>query len=232
MLAQWTNWIPTWDHSLEPEPWHRRAVELGRHTLGLSEQNLPGWLAIASANFYLHQWEAWEQAASEIEQRFPQHIRNPEELMGMGYLERARASAARLAEGDPEDNFWELLIALYHTHIGQFETAVSHFERAILKGYSGGAEYDMAYAYLALGDSAVMTAVQSRWYEAWDPELLPLLPHIIQLMKAPPAEFGRAAGRFRIVAHELGFEEDDLLRPGPRWGIRAPHVVAMAYGRY
>jgi hypothetical protein len=77
-----------------------------------------------------------------------------------------------------------------------------------------------------------MSAILSREYEAHDPELLRLLPHMIELMSAPVVDFDRASAGFRIVARELGFEEAGLLRPGPRWGLRTPLRVAMAYDRF
>ena len=63
-----------------------------------------------------------------------------------------------------------------------------------------------------------------------DPELLPLLPHMHDLLLAGPAERPRAVLRFRTIAREFGFEVEDLVRLGPRLGIRVPREVAVALG--
>ena len=99
-----------------------------------------------------------------------------------------------------------------------------------MKGYNGGAEWNMASAYWGLGQTSVWAAVWSREMLANDPELLPLLPHMRDLLLAGPAERPRAVLRFRTIARELGFDVEDLVRLGPRLGIRVPREVAVALG--
>ena len=152
--------------------------------------------------------------------------------MGLGYLDRAFQIAAKTSANLPDNNFYHLLQALYFNQTRQFEKAIPKFRDAIQRGYNGGAELNLAIAYLSLGDSAVISAVLALEYETRDPELLPLLPHIVKLMEAPGDEFSNAARRFRVVARELGFDEASLLRPGPRFIVRVPMQVAMAYENF
>ena len=113
---------------------------------------------------------------------------------------------------------------------GESEAAIEQFELAILKGYHGGAEWNMGSAYWNVGQTSVWTAVWSLEMLANDPELLPLVPHMRDLLLAEPAEKPRAVLRFRAIAREFGFEAEDLLLPGPRLGLRVPMEVAVALG--
>ena len=232
MLAAWTSFLPTWDHSLESPPLQRRAIELARHALQLDPRNENAHLALSSAYFGLYEWESYQAAIDEAARVVPEFIQNAEGPMGLGYLDQSRGLAEQQSAKHPDDPFFHLILALYFNHTRQFEKAIPEFREAILKGYVGGAEFDLAAAYQALGDSTVMSAILSREYEAYDPELLVLLPHIVELMLASGEESGRAASRFRVVARELGFSEADLVRPGPRFGLRTPNEVAIAYGRF
>ena len=232
LLAGWTTNLPSWDQSLDGEPYHRRAIEIARHALILDPTNADVHWALGAAYFSLHEWEPYEAAVKEAARHIPGRLQNPDELMGLGYLERAYEHAMKFSAASPDNNFYYLLQGLYFNQTRQFEKAIPRFQDAILKGYNGGAERYLAMAYLSLGDSAVMSATLALEYEARDPELLILLPHFIDLVKASPDEFLHSASRFRIVARELGFDEASLLRPGPRFDIRAPMQVAMAYGRF
>jgi hypothetical protein len=129
-------------------------------------------------------------------------------------------------------SFYYVLEGVYHQAKRRPREAIDAFETAILKGYEGGADSNLASSFMAQGESAVTVALLSKGYEADDPELLPLLPHIVALLEAVHGNFEQAAERFRIVVRELGFSEQDLLRRGPRWGLRTPPVVAMAFGRF
>jgi TolB-like protein len=231
LLAASTTFLPTWDHSLEPEPYHRRAIEVGQRALRLDPANSDAHVALASAFFSLYEWESYRAAVGEAYRVVPNYVENPEGLMGLGYLEQAYDLATKHSAKLPDEGYYDLLQGLYFNHMRQFRQAIPKFQNAILRGYIGGAEFDLASAYLSLGDNVFMTAILSREYDAYDPELLVLLPHIINLMSVSDDGFTGAASRFRIIARELGFTEEDLVQPGPRFGPRTPNAVALAYAR-
>lgn len=232
MLANWNSWLPTWDHSLDPRTYNQRAIEFAERALRIDPALADGYHALASAYVNLFRWQDYAEAVAKGAEMVPDWIDQPEQLFNVGYLEAAYENASLLLERSPQDNFYPLIQALYFNDTGQPEKAIPKFEEAILNGYVGGAEYDQAHAYLALGDSGPMTAHLSQLYEAYDKELQPLLPHIVKLLQETPNDFKLASSRFRSVARELGYTEQDLVRPGPRWDLRVPPAVTMAYGNY
>lgn len=232
MLTVWMSFLPTWDQSLDADSYYRRAIEISRHALALDPTNAKAHQGLVSAFFSLREWESYHAAVNVAARHTPRHNFEAEGLMGLGYLERAYSLAVQRTAAAPDAAFPYLMQALYFNQTRQFEKAIPKFQDAILKGYNGGAEKHLARAYLSLGDSAVMSATLALEYEARDPELLILLPHFVDLMRASPNEFGHSASKFRIVARELGFDEASLLQPGPRFEIRAPMQVAMAYERF
>lgn len=63
-----------------------------------------------------------------------------------------------------------------------------------------------------------------------DPELLPLLPHIYDLKRAPEKDRADAVRRFKAILYQSGFTVDDLLKKGPRWGPRVQDEIAVLLG--
>jgi len=63
-----------------------------------------------------------------------------------------------------------------------------------------------------------------------EPELIPLLPFLHDLISVDLAPGSADAKRFIAIARELGFEVDDLVRPGSGFGLRVPREVAVALG--
>ena len=232
LLSQWLVFLPTWDHDLDPEAANRRAIEVARHALAINPRSIPALDALEGAYFALHEWDAYEAVVEEALAKLPAANRDPEELMGLGYFDRAIPILEQASLRDPDMSFYYVLEGVYHQAQRRPREAIDAWETAILKGYQGGADTYMASAFMALGESAVTVAQLSKAFETEDPELLPLLPHIVMLLEAAPGDFDPAAERFRILVRELGFSEQDLLRRGPRWGLRTPPVVAMALGRF
>jgi TolB-like protein len=226
--------LPTWDHSLDAEVYHRRAIDLAQHALTLDPVNENAYYGLVSSHFYMQDWEAYRTTSRAALEAIPDRPEyDPADLMGLGYLKQAYDVARTISNDSPSDGFYNQIQALYFLHTRQFERAIDKFEDAILNGYVGAVELSIANAYyLETGNSAVMSGVWSATFEAYDRELLILLPHIIELMTAPSDEFDKAAARFRIIAHELGFDEASLVRRGNKFGLRTPLEVAMAYDRY
>lgn len=232
LLSQWLVFLPTWDHGLDAELANRRAIEVARHALAINPESVPAYDALEGAYFALHEWDAYEAVVEEALAKLPAVVRDPEELMGLGYFDRAIPIVEQASTRAPDMSFYYVLEGVYHQAKRRPREAIDAFETAILKGYEGGADSNLASSFMAQGESAVTVALLSKGYEADDPELLPLLPHIVALLEAVHGNFEQAAERFRIVVRELGFSEQDLLRRGPRWGLRTPPVVAMAFGRF
>ena len=186
-LAQWLVWLPTWDHSLDASPYYERAIAAAERALELNPSNSTAFNALAQAHNAANEWELWDEAVRRAQAQIPDFSRDPGDVLGLGYL-----SLANELVSDSEREGGHLIQALYLEAIGESEAVIGQFEQAILTGYNGGAEWNMAFAYWDVGRTSVWTAVWAREFLANDPELLPLLPHMRDLLASAPSERDRA----------------------------------------
>ena len=231
-LAESLGIVPTWNHHLDAREYLGRSIDAANQALSLDSGNWVAYEALSFAHFELHEWDEYFGVVQVQTDLFPDFVQNHEQLMGLGYLGAANDAAAQWTREYPDDSFSPLLEGLYLSYTGQFEAAIERFEVALSNGYLGGAQFNLADAYMYLGDSAPMTAILSMTYETHDPELLPLVPYMVEYAGATGVERDAAGSRFKLIAREMGFSEEDLVRAGPKWGIRSPESIVMLYGRY
>lgn len=222
--------LPTWDHHLDPDPYLQRGIEAAERSLALDPGNLRAYQALRNAWFYLEQWEQADDVLQRARSASVDLKPSSLELMELGYLEQAIQRAEEELKTQPDNNLAQLMIALALEAMGDYEQAMAQFETAILAGYHGGAEYNIAAIQQLQGRNRMRTVSLARDWEERDPELLPLLPHVIRLLAASDAEVGAEADRLVRIAQQMGFELEDLVAPGPRWGFRMPYAVVAALG--
>jgi len=222
--------LPTWAFDLEPRPYLERAIESAERALALDGANQRAFRALRTAYFYLHDWERADHVLERAGAAMAGFEPTAAELMDLGYLTRAYEVAKAQVERAPDDSFHKLLQGLYLEAVGRSEEAVEQFEKAILDGYHGAADMRISDIYWSAGQTELWTVMTATYLNDHDPELLPLLPHFRELMLADPARQSDAAVRFHAIARELGFETDDLLARGHRFGLRVPMGVAIALG--
>jgi adenylate cyclase len=222
--------LPTWDHHLDPDPYLQRGIEAAERSLALDPGNLRAYQALRNAWFYLAQWEQADDVLQRARSASVDLKPSSLELMELGYLEQAIQRAEEELKTQPDNNLAQLMIALALEAMGDYEQAMAQFETAILAGYHGGAEYNIAAIQQLQGRNRMRTVSLARDWEERDPELLPLLPHVIRLLAASDAEVGAEADRLVRIAQQMGFELEDLVALGPRWGFRMPYAVVAALG--
>ena len=126
--------------------------------------------------------------------------------------------------------FWHLIKGLTYEAEGRYEDAIGPIRTAMLMGYHGSASETLADIHLDLGRQDVWLMHHADHYRDKDPELLPLLPHLLELDIAYRKGDTQARRRFVAIARELGFTVDDLTTAGPNWGLRIPFTAASALG--
>jgi len=207
-----------------------RAIEAAERSLALDPSNRTAFSALRGAFYVRNDWAQADAVLQRARATLPDFGPSVSELMGLGYLSRAGAEARAEILRSPEAPFPKLLLGLYLEAGGRHEEALEELEEAILAGYHGPAQWVMNDAYLNLGRTDAWTALAASDMLAHDPELLPLLPHLRDLLLAGPEQDGAATLRFRAIADELGFEVDDLVRPGETYGFRLPFAAVVALG--
>lgn len=223
--------LPSWDHSLAVAPYQHRGLEAAERALSLNPENPQAWDTKLTAYRYLNRWEDFSTALAAARNRIPDFDASPEGWLELGYLERARIAAVQRQAEDPEQRqFWVLIEGLALEAMGKPEEALDRLESAILFGYQGAAEDHIADIYRRLGETPAANAILSLRMARDEPELISLLPFLHDLISADLAPGSADAMRFIAVARELGFEVNDLVRPGSGFGLRVPREVAVALG--
>ena len=223
--------LPTWDHSLNSVEYRMRGRRAAERALELDPTNGTAWEALRASHFYLHEWEEADQVAEQARQANPDFTVSAAEFLGLGYLEQAREQADELIRTRVEDRgFWHLIKGLTFEAEGRYEDAIDPIRTAILNGYHGSASETLADIYLDLGRQDVWLMQHANHYRDNDPELIPLLPHLLELDIGYRNGDPQAARRFVAIARELGFSVDDLVQRGPQWGLRVPYTIASALG--
>jgi adenylate cyclase len=230
-LALATAILPTWDHSLAIAPYQHRGLEAAERALALDSANPEAWIATLTANRYLNRWEDFSTARESARNRIPGFDATPESWLELGYLERARLGAIERQAADPEQRqFWVLIEGLALEAMDKAEEALGKLESAVLYGYQGAAEDNMADIYRRLGETPAANAVLSQRIARHGPELIPLLPFLHDLLSGDLAPESADAKRFIAVTRELGFDAGALAQPSPAYGLRVPREVAVALG--
>ncbi|MDX1572114.1 MAG: hypothetical protein R3200_16640 [Xanthomonadales bacterium] len=223
--------LPTWDHSLAVAPYQRQALDAAEQALTLDPDNPKAWEATTTAYAYLQQWDDFSQAVQAARAEIPDFDATPQTWLGLGYLDKARAAAVRLQREDPElTHFWVLIEGLALEAMGKSRPALEKLETAVLYGYQGSAEGNIADIYRRIGETPAANALLSQELAAQDPELIPLLPHLHDLMAGDLTPVSADVRRFVALARELGFDADELARPSSTYGLRVPREVATALG--
>lgn len=230
-LALETSVLPTWDHSLAIAPYQHHALEAAERALALDPDNAEAWYATLTAHRYLNRWEEFATALETARNRIPGFDASPSSWLELGYLEKARIAAIERQTEEPDQRqFWVLIEGLALEAMGKAEEALEKLESAVLHGYQGAAEDNIADIYRRLGETPAANAMLSQRMARDGPELIPLLPFLHDLVSGDLAPGSADAKRFIAVARELGFDADALAQPSPVYGLRVPREVAVALG--
>jgi len=223
--------LPTWDHSLAMAPYQHQSLEAAQRALAINPETEDAWIAVTTANRNLSRWEEFAQTLEEARKHIPDFDATPQGWLALGYLERARAAAERMQREDPEQkSFWVLIEGLALEAMGEHRRALEKLEAAVLQGYQGSAEGNMAGIYRRLGESPAANALLSRELAARDPELIRLLPYLHDLLEGDLTPGSADVRRFIGLTRELGFDVDELAQPSSTYGLRVPREVATAIG--
>ncbi|OAB58132.1 hypothetical protein AY599_00300 [Leptolyngbya valderiana BDU 20041] len=223
--------LPTWDHSLDSPSYRLRGRRAAERAIELDSKNTEAWEALYFSHYYLHEWETADRVAEQARAATSDFLVGAQTLLGLGYLERARQQADRLIATDDEyENFWHLIKGLTYEAEGRYQEAMDLIRTAILMGYHGSASETLADMYLDMDRQDVWLMQHANHYRDHDPELIPLLPHLMELDIAYRNGDSQASRRFVAIARELGFTVEELTAPGPNWGLRVPFTIASALG--
>lgn len=88
----------------------------------------------------------------------------------------------------------------------------------------------IADIYRRLGESRAANALLSQDLASRDPDLIPLLPYLHDLMAGDLAPGSADVQRLIALARELGLDAHELARPGITYGLRVPREIATALG--
>lgn len=222
--------LPTWDDNLDMAQYQHRAIEAAERAVELDPLNMMAKVTLVSAYSFSHQWQKADDMVARLQQLSPGYVKAPARLMGLGYLSQANEEAKRLEREFPEEGLNNMVQALYSEAMGQNEEAIKQFGLTALKGYNAGIDDDLAAIYWQMGNVSVWSVITAKEMVRFDPELVPLLPHMRDLMLALPENRERALERFTAISRELGFSIDDLLSKGPNWGLRVTYDFAVMLG--
>lgn len=221
---------PGWNVDVDAETAFRRAIDIANRALILDPTVREAYSAIANAYFKLGEWDQVDSVVRRAREHLPGYDTSPTILMGFGYLRRASAEARNNEISWPEESWNNVLQGIALDAQLEHAKAIEQYEIAIHKGFQGGLDRLIAKSWWALGDTSVWTATTSFELEVFDPELLPLLPHMNALMSAERPDRASAVRRFLTVAKETGLSEEDLVSRGPRFLLRVPNEVAVLLG--
>jgi TolB-like protein len=223
--------LPTWDHALAVAPFQHRALEAAEQALALDPEHRVAWETTLMAYSFLNRWEDFATALTAARNRIPGFDGVPDSWLELGYLDRARMAAIQQQIDDPTlRQFWVLIEGLALEAMGKPEQALEKLESAVLYGYQGEAEDNMADIYRRLGETPAANAILSLRMARDEPELIPLLPFLHDLLSGDLSPGSASARRFVALARELGFDAEDLAQPGSGYGLRVPREVAVALG--
>jgi len=223
--------LPTWDHALAIAPYQHRALEAAERALALDPEHPVAWETTLMAYSLLNRWQDFATALEAARESIPGFDASPDSWLELGYLERARIAAIQRQIEDPTlRQFWVLIEGLALEAMGKPEQALERLESAVLYGYQGEAEDNMAGIYRRLGVTPAANAMLSLRMARDDPELIPLLPFLHDLLSGDLSPSSADARRFVALARELDFDAEELVQPSSGYGLRVPREVAVALG--
>jgi adenylate cyclase len=221
---------PGWNLDVDPETSYRKAIDIANRALAIDPTVIDAYMALENSHFALGEWDRVDALVLRAREHLADYDYMHWTLARFGYLRRASERARRLEAIHPGDGFLNVIQGIQFDAVSEHEKAIAQYEIAIDKGYQGGLDRLVAKSRWSMGDTATWTAMTSFEFEIFDPELLPLLPYMKELMSAKPADRAGASRRLLTVARELGLSEDDLISRGPRFLLRAPVEVVVLMG--
>lgn len=223
--------LPTWDDTFDMLEYQRRAIAAAERSVALDPLNVSARVTLVSAYSFTHQWQKADDMVAELQKILPGYVKAPARLMGLGYLSQANEQAKRLELEYPEEGLNNMVQALYSEAMGQNEEAIKQFGLTAIKGYNATIFDDLAAIYLRMGNVSVWSVIMAKDMLRTDSELLPLLPHMRDLLLTKPDDKERARQRFISIARELGFSVDDLIEKGRYFGFRVSFDMVVLLGR-
>ena len=221
---------PGWNVDVDAETAFRRAIDIANRALNLDPTVYEAYSAMENAYFKLGEWDKVDAVVLRAREHLPDYDYSPTILMGFGYLRRGSSVARNRESIRPEESWYNVLQGIALDAELEHAKAIEQYEIAIHKGFFGGLDRLIAKSWWSLGDTSVWTATTSFELEMFDPDLLPLLPHMHALMSAAQSDRAGAARRLLTVAREKGISEKDLVSRGPRFLLRVPNEVAVLLG--
>jgi TolB-like protein len=232
--------MPTWDHSLDMLAYQGKAKAIADRAQQIDPHNAEIYLTLANIAFEQKQWQEWQRLVTRA-MELDSVMLGREHLwagtlaqmsLGLGYAKRALEIADEALLEWPDVNFLHLIRGIALVSLGRTDESMSALENSVMFGYAGSSQ-EVIYSHLPSADrSIVWTAAKGDELLAYDPELLPLLPHMRRLAFAPAARRVEEMERFWRVAGELGFSKAELLGPGKRWGLRLTEDLLVPLGEF
>ena len=226
-----TSYQPGWNVDVDAETSYRKAIDIANRALDIDPTVADAYLALENAYVKLGEWDQVDAVVQRAREHLPDFNYTPETLARFGYLRRASDEAGRMERMFPQDGLYNVIQGIQLDANSEHKKAIGQYEIAIRKGYLGGLDRLIAKSWWALGETSVWTAATSFELEVSDPEIVPLLPYIQDLMSADEQNRADASRRLLTVAREYGLTEDDLVSRGPRFLLRVPNEVAVLMGR-
>ena len=112
------------------------------------------------------------------------------------------------------------------------DEAMQVLRQAMIKGYAGGLQETVARNYFGHQKRLAWTIEIAQFIQDHDPDLFPLLPYMDRLVFSDGDDHEERIRQFWVVANELGYSREELLAPGPVWGLRLRDDVLIALGEF
>jgi TolB-like protein len=229
--------LPTWFHSLDVDEYLERGKVAAERSLELDETLVEARLTLADIAYRQRDFDLWLDHILTVEALEPlstpsRDNRIAEGWLGLGYLSRALEMIDATSERNPDDPFHYTLKGLALLGLQRIDEAMPVLRQAIVRGYAGGLQETVVNNYFGPQRRLAWAVDIAQFLQEHDADLFPLLPYMERLVFASTGEREQERLQFWVVARELGYSRDDLLAPGPIWGLRLRDDVLIALGEF
>jgi TolB-like protein len=229
--------LPTWFHSLDIEEYLTRAQEAAERVLQLDANLIEARMTLAEIAYLRRDWDVWLEHLETAEHLDPVSARYHDPIiaegwMGLGYLSKALAITESVSGRNPDDAFQYTIMGLALLSLKRSDEAMPILRQAMINGYAGGLQETTVHNYFGSQKQLAWTVEFAQFLQNHDPDLFPLLPYMEHLVFSGDDDDKERIRQFWIVAKELGYGREELLAPGPVWGLRLRDDVLIALGEF
>ena len=219
LLSLRLNYLPTWDASLDNKTYNDEALFFANKALALAPGDARVHRALAEIAFQAYRFDDMQKHINDAlaidpdDRDFTLYMK-----ICLGYLQDSLEIADESIRADPAYSWSHVVKALALEGMGKTDAALRSMKDAFFNGYAGIAELILVEDAYRKGDRVTwgtLTASRLQSQDNQEPNvaLIRLLPQLEAIVFAEEQDKDREIARYWLIAKDLGYQRQDILRP-------------------